>query len=155
MSVSSHSPLKRRPWNQIPCPRPEASVWTSMAQSSAVSGHRGSWQSDDWSRVIQRRSRLASGRRTSLQKIHHRRVGGVQTELNVPPLQPEERHRLVEGGHQPRQYHDLTARWSGIVEEEGTLRAETLQLVLGETQGALHRVPEHPQESEVGCGDKA
>jgi hypothetical protein len=34
--------------------------------------------------------------RRRLQKILGRKVG-VQTELNEPPLQPEERHRLVKG----------------------------------------------------------
>jgi hypothetical protein len=32
---------------------------------------------------------------------------------------------------------------------------ETKQLVLGETQGALHRIPNHPQERKVGCGSEA
>jgi hypothetical protein len=64
-------------------------------------------------------------------KILDRRVG-VQTQLNEPPLQPEERHCLVEGGHQSRQDHDLF--WG--------------------RQGALHQIPKHPLEREVGCGDE-
>jgi hypothetical protein len=88
------------------------------------------------------------------QKIHDRRVG-VQTELKKPPLQPEERHRLVKGGHQPHQDHDLVTSSSGTVEERRSLFLETKQLVLGETQGALHRIPNHPQEREVGHGDEA
>jgi hypothetical protein len=89
------------------------------------------------------------------QKILDRRVGGVQAELNVSPFQPEERHRLVEGGHQSRQDHDLVSSWGGAAEERGSLSVEMKQLVLGETQGALHRVPKHPQECEVGRGDEA
>jgi hypothetical protein len=58
-------------------------------------------------------------------KILYQRVG-VQAELNVPPLQPEESHRLVEGGHQPRKNHDLLARWGGVAEEESSLSVETL-----------------------------
>jgi hypothetical protein len=40
-------------------------------------------------------------------------------------------HRLVKSGHQPRQNHDLTAHWSGVVEEEGSLSVEMLQMSWG------------------------
>jgi hypothetical protein len=64
-------------------------------------------------------------------KILDQRVEGVQALLNEPPLQPEERHRLVEGGHQSRQDHDLATGWSGAAEKRGGLRVELKQLVLG------------------------
>jgi hypothetical protein len=61
----------------------------------------------------------------------------------------------VEGGHQSRQDHGLATGWSGAAEQRGGVSVELKQLVLGETQGALHRIPKHPQDCEVGCVDEA
>jgi hypothetical protein len=84
-----------------------------------------------------------------LLEILLRRVNGVKAQLNKPPLQPEEKHRLVKSSDQARQNHDLATRWKWAAEEKLCLSAQMFQLVLGQTQGPLDRVPDHPQEGEV------